>query len=699
MSFTSGNLARFGLNATSKLNVGRRVRKEKQKLWNDTLHHYRIHAHLHQRPRLSQYLDTKTDAIQSDDMELNDEPFISFENGVMEIAQDLRHLSTPLLININQQLYQDQKDARQEHFLMAMDEEYTIETDPSNDNTPAYKTEGMTTRSKSKRKLKGDYSHKFDNVEFDDMRYQYQVHDEVLQEIYGHRGKLDFFKDKKFIELQKADNHLQLAKSLLLTKPDERKKDDLLYLTKWEPHLSLKVTCDDLRINEAGVIQARHWSIDRQESYWTHVVPFAIRGKIMDYYHHNLQGHHFSWKYMFDQLDARYWWGTSKRDVRKFCENCVLCQFVKGSKRHRAPLQVRHLPKPREHLFADFLQGIYGQYHILFLIDYATGYAMLIPTNGTDAVTVVNSILKQWVPIFGWFTIFEADWGSGFKNKIMRALTKASGIELELAEPRNHRSIGKVERVIGFVQSILTRYNLLLGEQLTDNQDEFDHSWAIIESLLPFIQMALNQRRHRFTTYSPNMLMFGTNVKDISDIDRIKSNLESIKKDGDLDKEDYQYLTALVAKIAKVNEAFKSDWLDYAWISRMSYSEKYNINIKKTRRYLNKFKIGSDILYFIGDKQTARGKWKHKWTGPWKIDKKLNDSTLIISDPINSNQKRVSFDSIKLFKNMDVVKYQEAMNNDQSYSTFQRKLLNTLSNYTADVREQSFDLDYTRHRS
>ena len=142
----------------------------------------------------------------------------------------------------------------------------------------------------------------------------------------------------------------------------------------------------------------------------------------MDYAHHNLQLHHQSKDYTYDQLKRKYWWGSMESDVRQFCETCISCQFIKGSVRHRAPLRYRDLPQPRAHVFADFLGPIYKKYHILVMVDYATGYTMLIPTENVDAQTVIQAITDNWVKIFGWFDIFKSDWGSGFNNHIIEAL-------------------------------------------------------------------------------------------------------------------------------------------------------------------------------------------------------------------------------------------------------------------------------------
>jgi hypothetical protein len=255
---------------------------------------------------------------------------------------------------------------------------------------------------------------------------------------------------------------------------------------------------------------------------------------------------------------------------------------------------------------------------------------------------------------------------------------------------------------------------LLLDEELTKNPKGFGHSWMTIECVLPFIQLAINQRRPRFTTFSPNMLMFGTNLRDISDIGHFQEHLDKFRKDSKtLSKTDYGYLTDLVSTLKRINESYKSDWKDYTWLSRTEYNTKYKITPAKIRTYHKIFKIGSKVLYFIGDKKGTTGKWRPRWTGPWLIHKKLNDMTMIIVDPSTGNQKRVSVDRLKVYKERDYIQYNDFYtgepkrshasfvdNEDMDYSKYQERLFDSLSNYSVDMPDQDpvsrSNLDYRK---
>ena len=322
-----------------------------------------------------------------------------------------------------------------------------------------------------------------------------------------------------------------------------------------------------------------------------------------------------------------------KSDVKDFCDKCISCQYVKGGKKHRAPLVIRYQPKPREHIFLDYLGPIYSDYYILDIVDYSSGFVMLIPTNGCDGETVIHALINYWIRIFGYFKVFESDWGSGFSNLLIKYLSKMLDFDIELAEPRNHRSIGKVERTIGFLQSIINHYNLLLNNRLTDEIDNLDQAWLIIKTIIPFIQLAFNQRILPISGVSPNMVIFGTNMNDAIDIGRLQYQAKLAKDDPKLLKKDYEILENIRRAIRKMGAISHTNWKKNTYFSRKYYNKKYNINDEKIKRNLEIFKVGSKVLYYIGDKQVARGKWRAKWTGPWLVEKHLNQSTVIISDP------------------------------------------------------------------
>ena len=688
-----------------------------QSQWESILTEYQLKSNYLERERIDDLINSaKQETITSDENSFGDATTSRIQTNYAQLLHTTHNITTTTKSCLAHVLkYQTDRKLRQYKALSNFN--YSINVvdkegiyDPTEDiqQLPSKerkyrKTKRITTRSVTRRRkrkeTKEDIENKYLNAEFEDSRNRIKTRDDFVTDIFGHRRDLDIFNVKAFVKYQKDDNHLNLLRKLIQLKPTDRSEVDMQFLFRFNPYLYERLLMDKIRINEKGVLQARDYHTSKNKNIWKHIVPFNIRGKLMDYYHHNLQLHHFHFQHTFDDINARYWWGTIKKDVKSFCERCVSCQFTKGGIRHRAPMRIRQLSKPRQHLFADFLGSVFGKYYILVLVDYATGYTMLIPTHGTDAATIVDSILKNWIPIFGWFTTFESDWGSGFNSQIIKALTKAGDIKFEMAEPRNHRSIGKVERIIGFLQKVINQYNLLLDEQLTTS--DFDEAWRTIETMLPYIQLSFNQRRPRFTTYSPNMLMFGSNLTDISDIDTILQELKTIKNDDEfeLKDQDYHYLENLIKQIKNINLQYRADWMKYTKETKKQFDNRYKVNDKQRRyRYKRQFAEGKEVLYFVGDRELPNRKWRQRWTGPWLIDKCLNDSTVIIGDHETGNQKRVSIDRLKPFNSHTMEEYKRLMDSDINYINYQQRLHNQFKQYNVKRREKGFELDYNENK-
>ena len=540
-------------------------------------------------------------------------------------------------------------------------------------------------------------------IDFELIRDSMKTRHEFMEQIFGHRSDMDILDLKTMTKMQQGDNCLRLVIQLVTTDRETWQQRDLDLVKRLDYGLHEQLLKGNL-IYDLGMLQITQWEPTLNTELDKIVIPFNIRGKLMDYAHHNLVSHHYSAQYTLQHLSA-YWWSTMERDVKAFCDRCVSCQFTKGSPRKKTPLVTRELPNPTEHIICDFIGPFLNQMYILSIVDYTTGYCMLVPTFGCDKLVILHVLLTRWVPIFGWFKIFESDWGSGFASNLLRTFTALSGCEFELGEPNNHRGIGKIERINGMAQQIINHYNTMLNQLLTDHTKAFTLTDArnVIDIIAPLISFSLNQRRPRFTTFSPNMLMFGRNMNDITDIRRMTTKLRELrdKKDGNkkkkvLSKHDYKYLSDLIKHLRKINHAFELDWKKYTWLSREYYNRRYKITEAVINRNKKKYKIGQQVLYFIGDRQVAQYKWRSRWTGPWIIDKIINDTVVIIADPQDGIQKRVAIDRIKVFKPQEFYKYKDFIRHDNEYKQYQKRLLKRISKYNVKHHDKGINLDYYR---
>ena len=282
---------------------------------------------------------------------------------------------------------------------------------------------------------------------------------------------------------------------------------------------------------------------------------------------------------------------------------------------------------------------------------------MLDGTRSCGTEIVLNMLLNRWIPIFGWFKIFESDLGSAFNSKLTKHIIETTGIKQHFSEPRNHKGTGKVERVIRLIQQIIAAYNIESGGKLTQEWNP-DKVWRVVKGLLPFIQFSINQRCPRFTKTSPNMLMFGERLNDIEDINlKIKQLIKQSKIDK-LNKNDIKYIEQLSTKLQILRKLYKKDFDQYSLITKKEYDKKFNIS-NNLENNLNDFQPGKRVLYYIGDIPTKTKKWRQHWSGPWRILDRFDDRTVQIFDPSDGAKITVTMDRLKLYLENEYLKHSE----------------------------------------
>lgn len=688
--------------------------------FNNMLKSFRESASYLEKDEISDYVNNITDetVLNSDEYEFNTHPINSFIDGITDLFSKCNKMSkesklkfkditnrSQLICNLEDSLFMESRET-QDYIIQTL--EVNDDSKEDGDNAILPNEDTVVTRSKS-RKIKLQESLQsvkrvqYINNHYNEMMTHMDTRNEIMYDLFGHRGLLNIFDMNQIKRKQKNDNLLQLIRYILL-KINKQQTIETKYLESLKAqsyYYYFKVNNGQMRINNDDILETREYTLDanpknlEEDQKWVICIPTILRGKYMDYAHHNHQSQHLTWTYSYDFLRTHYYWPGMKRDMQVFAEKCKVCGFCKGSIRHRAPMQIRYRPKPREHIMCDFIGPIfssYGTYHILAIIDYATGWTMLVPTNGNDAITIIDVLLHKWIPLFGVMATIETDYGSGFDSHLYRMLMHSLGVKYEYAERNNHRSIGKVERVIGFVQSILKRYNVQLHNSITSPKaSDYEAAWDTIELLLPHIQSCINQRRPRFTTYSPNMLMFGSQLNDVSDIGKILSRMSKAKQYSNISDDSYTELESLINKLTLIYRNFNEDYKKYVFLSKERYDKTHRErNSKKRKRY----QVGKEVLYYCGDRQKAGGKWLSQWTGPWTITKKLSDATRIITDKSNGNQIRVSIDRLKLFYNRRAYLTYEKLGLNEDFKLYEDKLSEILYKYDVKSQKKTKNLDY-----
>ena len=508
------------------------------------------------------------------------------------------------------------------------------------------------TRSFWSKLSKEEHKHTFVQPHMADMQNRMYYRNQFLSYMHDYRPKIDFFDVKTFVLYQDSDSLCEFICTHIrnpnLHKTDQTMQMKFLDLKTHDYQLYKKILHNRFRINKHGILEANIYSTFDYRSKWLIFVPKKLIREILDYSHHNAYFQHFGEQQTIDNVESRFWWFGMKQDCIKWCKNCIVCQFIKGAPTHTAPMMIRELPFPRTHVMADFLGPIYNSYYILAMIDYGSGYCMLKGTVGCGVENVLNMVLDRWVPILGWFDVFESDLGSAFRASLIRRIYNLIGIHQVWSEPRNHKGTGKVERTIRLIQQIINAYNVESGQLFTEtNKHTLKQRWETLDSLLPFIQFSLNQKRSRFTNISPNQLMFGTQLKEIQDIGLFTNQLQSLRDEFNHNSDNFEYVECLIRELTFVWNQFNHDWSEYTRITKKEYDQKYDVS-RKLPEQLKRFKVGVQIVYYTGDKQEPNRKWRQRWQGPFEIIKRLDDRTVIIADG-DGTACPVSIDRIKVY--------------------------------------------------
>ena len=204
-----------------------------------------------------------------------------------------------------------------------------------------------------------------------------------------------------------------------------------------------------------------------------------------------------------------------------------------------------------------------------------------------------------------------------FVNKLLR-------IHKIFTSAYHPQSDAKSERVVQEMKKALRMINITLDEEFTDIDNKTNINTLIkqITLLLPAIQFSINQKFHTITQVSPHMLLYGTNLRDIADHKIENQIMNELPKQFDNESK-YELVKQLRVLLNSAKQ------------QKDAKHEKYVI-IMKDYHDLNKteddFEIGDLVAYYVGDRASTNKKLQLRFSGPWRVLKRLHHNTLVIKN-------------------------------------------------------------------
>jgi len=122
-------------------------------------------------------------------------------------------------------------------------------------------------------------------------------------------------------------------------------------------------------------------------------------------------------------IEGFFYWDCLEEDVKQFCRMCLHCIGSLNSKVPRPLGEALHASRRNQVIHYDFLfvknTGKFS--HALVLKDDVSHFAELVPSERTDHVVVVHTLV-DWYKRFGVPETHFSDKGSHFKNTVVAEL-------------------------------------------------------------------------------------------------------------------------------------------------------------------------------------------------------------------------------------------------------------------------------------
>ena len=316
---------------------------------------------------------------------------------------------------------------------------------------------------------------------------------------------------------------------------------------------------------------------------------------------------------------------TMRNVVEKVIRECKLCQTKIGTiSNPRRVLIPTHSGIPFDKLSVDFVGPLPVSYnnneYLLTLKCLFTKWVEAFPVKRANAETVVDILEKEIIPRFGLMSEIHTDRATSFLSDLLADVYLALGINCSTTPPYHPQS-NPVERSHKDLNAALTA--------LSQNDPR---AW---EKCLPQALFALRTSVNRSTGFTPYELVFGRDAQCQLDL------LYRLPQPHPEYRAYEDYALEMRERMQRAFEWARANLGKSVKRQRSSYSGK-----------LRTYAIGAQVWLFTPKyKAGQRRKFRsNKWTGPWTVQKKLNDVTYVVS-PDPSWQRRgseiVSWDRIK----------------------------------------------------
>ena len=169
----------------------------------------------------------------------------------------------------------------------------------------------------------------------------------------------------------------------------------------------------------------------------------------------------------------------------------------------KAPLQQKFVYRKMDRIAIDIMGPVTtsskGNSYILVVCDYFSKYSEAYALPDITAETVADKLSTEWITRYGAPVVLHSDQGRNFESDLFKCLCQVWDIHKSRTARYKPNSNGLVEK-----------QNRTLKKMLQSYVDDNPKSW---EDHLPFVTMAYRASPHQSSKCSPNLLMFGEEIR------------------------------------------------------------------------------------------------------------------------------------------------------------------------------------------
>ena len=392
-------------------------------------------------------------------------------------------------------------------------------------------------------------------------------------------------------DYQLSDSHIP---PLVLWKEESSTRPTMNMLINKEPSIRYLWLCWETLYLQDGVLIKKNSEDDSPKL----VVPQMLQDEVLKNCHNCLISGHLGHKKTRHRVKQDFFWYKLKESMVEWVLKCDPCAANRRPHTPKAPMGDMSVGNVLDRIGTDFVgplpKTLRGNAYLLVVQDYFTKWVEIYPVPDCTAETTARVLLNEFFAKYGTPLQLISDQGRNYESVLLKELCKILNIEKIRTSPRHPCCNGMVERFNATIIRMIKSY--------LENETEWDLNVGCLSA-------AYRSSVHESTQFTPNMMMFGREV-------RMPVNLML----GDPPYEQHsevEYVQKIKENIQKAHCLARK----YLKQSRRRQCESHDVKIS-----LNNYPPGG-VVWCINETRKPRQckKLQPLWQGPFLVMKKLSD--------------------------------------------------------------------------